>query len=74
MHRVYAAIHRASGLDPRFNSRLTEDEHDQIATLRTQGLSTGEIARKLGRSERTVYRAVARLEGLNMFDKDKNGT
>jgi DNA invertase Pin-like site-specific DNA recombinase len=77
VHRVYAAIHRASGLDPRFNlgkSRLTEDEHDQIATLRTQGLSTAEIARKLGRSERTVYRAVARLEGLNMFDKDTNGT
>jgi hypothetical protein len=32
---------------------------NQIATLRAQRLSTLEIARRLGRSERTVYRTAA---------------
>ena len=69
--RVYTAISRASALDPRFalgRSHLTPDELDQIATLRGQGLSIPEIARRCGRSERTVHRAIAKLEGVNMVD------
>jgi putative DNA-invertase from lambdoid prophage Rac len=71
--RIYTAISRASALDPRFSlgkSHLTPDEYDQIATLRGQGLSIPEIARRCGRSERTVHRAIAKLEGINMVDND----
>jgi DNA-binding CsgD family transcriptional regulator len=71
VNRVYAAINRASSLDPRFSlgkSHLTRDDLDQIAALRRQGLSIPEIARRCGHSERTVYRAIAKLEGMNMFD------
>jgi DNA-directed RNA polymerase specialized sigma24 family protein len=71
--RVYTAINRASALDPRFSlgkSHLTPDELDQIATLRGQRLSIPEIARGCGRSERTVHRAIAKLEGANMVDND----
>jgi len=63
VNRVYTAINQASALDPRFSlgkSHLTPEELDQIATLRAQQLSTSEIARRLGRSERTVFRAVAK--------------
>jgi DNA invertase Pin-like site-specific DNA recombinase len=66
VNRVYTAINQASALDPRFSlgkSHLTPEELDQIATLREQELSTSEIARRLGRSERTVFRAVAKQAG-----------
>ena len=64
--RVYTAISQASALDPRFSlgkSHLTQDELDQIATLHGQSLPIPEIARRCGRSQRTVHRAIARLRG-----------
>jgi DNA-binding CsgD family transcriptional regulator len=66
VNRVYKAINQASALDLRFSlgkSHLTPEELDQIATLREQQLSTSEIARRLGRSERTVFRAIAQQAG-----------
>jgi IS30 family transposase len=66
--RIYTALNRASGLDPRFNlgtSHLTSDELKTVADLRTQQVSIAEIAQRLGRSERTIFRAIAKLGGSN---------
>lgn len=63
--QVYAALSRASGIDPRFHlgtAHLTPDEIEQIAALRTLHTPVPEIARRLGRSERTIFRAIAKLE------------
>jgi DNA-binding CsgD family transcriptional regulator len=75
VNRVYSAINRASGLDPRFSlgkSHLTQDELDQIVALRAQHQPPPEIARMLGRSERSVYRAVARLIAIDAVNDDSN--
>ena len=64
--RVYTAISQASALDPRFSlgkSHLTQDELDQIAAWHAQSLPIPEIARRCGRSQRSVHRAIARLKG-----------
>jgi DNA-binding CsgD family transcriptional regulator len=69
VNRVYTAVSQARDLDPRFSlgkSHLTQDELDQIAGWRTQGLSAPQIARKLGRSDRTLYRAFAKLDEVNI--------
>jgi DNA-directed RNA polymerase specialized sigma24 family protein len=68
--RVYNSLHRASGLDPRFNlgtSHLTSDELKTISELRTQQVSISEIAQRLGRSERTIFRAIAKLRRSKGF-------
>jgi DNA invertase Pin-like site-specific DNA recombinase/DNA-binding NarL/FixJ family response regulator len=62
---VHVTCSHAAAVDPQYalgRKHLTPDELDRIAELRRQGTPVPEIAAKLKRSKRTVYRAVADSE------------
>ncbi|KAK3622521.1 hypothetical protein LTR56_022150 [Elasticomyces elasticus] len=67
---------RQLSTDRKYNSRLTEEEASQMASLRVdQGLSYAEIARKTGRSEGSVRLNVqSRLPGIPMRSRGSDYT
>ena len=70
--RVYTAISQASALDPRFSlgkSHLTKMSSTK-SRMAAQTPADPRDRPPVGRSQRTVYRAIARLKGNNTFDKD----